>query len=119
MLTLNTRRNLRKETGTLYIEMMNYYKRFSTAHKKDTPDLQRMKMNLDSLSPASTEERLDAIRFLDYFLATYLGQDDPVHEAERIELLRRANPFTARISRKRRALRKWRREFEESSKQAV
>ncbi|MBT2583407.1 hypothetical protein [Planococcus sp. ISL-109] len=119
MLTLNTRSNLRKETRGLYFDMMAYYKRFSVVHEPEATDMQRMKRNLNRLTPASSTEHLEAIRFLDYFLATHLGQVDPVHEAERMELLSRANCFTARDSRKRRALRKWRREYEDSSEQAV
>lgn len=119
MLTLNTRRNLRIETRSLYQDMMAYYKRFSVFHDFETHDFQRMKMNLNRLSPASTGEHIEAIRFLDYFLAMHLGQVNATHEAERLALLRRANRFTERESRKRRALRKWRREYEDSGNQAV
>lgn len=119
MLTLNTRSNLRKETRSLYLDMMAFYKRFSTALDPQARDLQRMQQNLNRLMPASSAEHLEAIRFLDYFLATHLGQLDAGCEMERIELLNRANRFTVRDSRKRRALRKWRREYEDSSEQAV
>ncbi|MFC4714371.1 hypothetical protein [Planococcus dechangensis] len=119
MLTLNTRSNLRKETRSLYSDMMAYYQNLSVGHEAETSDLQRMMRNLNRLTPASTAEHLEAIRFLDYFLATHLGQLDPAYEMERMELLNRANRFTARESRKRRALRKWRREYEDSSEQAV
>lgn len=119
MLTLNTRSNLRKETRTLYLDMKAFYERFSASLEPGASDLQRMQQNLNRLMPASSAQHLEAIRFLDYFLATHLGQLDPACEMERMELLNRANRFTMRDSRKRRALRKWRREYEDSSEQAV
>ena len=99
--------------------MMAFYKRFSKIHEPGQPDLQRMKLNLDRLNPSSTGERIEAIRFLEFFLAIHLGQIDSAHEAERIRLLGRAKAYMIRDSRKRRALRKWRREVEQRSEQAV
>ncbi|MGX7596625.1 hypothetical protein ACWNS2_15565 [Planococcus plakortidis] len=119
MVTPITRSKLRKEAGILYSDMMAFYKRFSKCHESGKPDLRRMKLNLDRLDPTSTGERVEAIRFLEFFLATHLGQIDSAHEQERIRLLGRAKEYAIRDSRKRRALRKWRREVEESSEQAV
>ncbi|MDE0582587.1 hypothetical protein ON064_05960 [Planococcus sp. A6] len=119
MMTPMTRSKLRKETSSLYSDMMAFYKRFSKVHEPGVPDLQRMKLNLDRLDPTSTGEQIEAIRFLEFFLAIHLGQIDSAHEAERIHLLGRAKGYTVRDTRQRRALRKWRREVEESSEQAV
>ena len=114
-----SRSKLRKEASSLYSDMMAFYKRFSKSCEPGQTDLQRMKLNLDSLNPSLTGERIEAIRFLEFFLATHLGQIDSVHEAERIRLLGRAKEYTTRDTRQRHALRKWRREVEESSEQAV
>ncbi|ALS74752.1 hypothetical protein AUC31_05735 [Planococcus rifietoensis] len=119
MMTPMTRSRLRKETNSLYADMMAFYKRFSKVHEPGPTDLQRMKLNLDRLHPTSTGEQIEAIRFLEFFLAIHLGQIDSVHEAERIQLLVRAKEYTTRDTRQRHALRKWRREVEESSEQAV
>ncbi|MDE4084295.1 hypothetical protein PO902_04450 [Planococcus maritimus] len=119
MTTPMTRSGLRKETSSLYSDMMAFYQRFSKVHERGTADMQRMKLNLDRLHPTSTGEQIEAIRFLEFFLAIHLGQIDSEHEQERIQLLGRAKDYTIRDSRKRRALRKWRREVEESSEQAV
>lgn len=119
MMTTMTRNELRKDTGRLYSDMMNFYKRFAKFHEPGKRDLQRMAMNLDRLNPSSTGERIEAICFLEYMLAVHLGQTDPQHEALRLELLGRAKKFTMRVSRKRQALRKWRREVDDSSEQAV
>lgn len=114
-----TRRHLRGEVAALYSEMIGYYMRFSIPGGPGGTDMQRMKRNLDSLLPASTEEHMEAIRFLDYFLAVHLGQDNPSDESERLQLLNRAGRIIGKDSRKRRALRKWRRVPEESDEQAV
>ncbi|MBU9674568.1 hypothetical protein KQ939_15895 [Planococcus sp. CP5-4] len=119
MTTPMTRSKLRKETNSLYLDMIVFYRRFSKVHEPAPTDLRRMKLNLDRLNPTSTGEQIEAIRFLEFFLAIYLGQIDSVHEAERIQLIGRAKEYTIRDSRQRRALRKWRREVEESSEQAV
>lgn len=118
-MTQMTRSRLRKETSSLYADMMAFYQRFSKAHELGAAELQRMKLNLDRLHPTSTGEQIEAIRFLEFFLANHLGQTDSEPEQERIQLLGRAKDYTIRESRKRRALRKWRREVEESSEQAV
>lgn len=115
MLNLDNSRDVKE----IYEELLEYYRCFSPAlHQADDPVL-RMKANLERLAPQSTEEQIEAIRFLEYFLAVHLGQVDPQHEARRLELIARARAYSPRVSRKRMALRKWYRQAYDSSGQAV
>lgn len=77
MTTPMTRSKLRKETSSLYSDMMAFYKRFSKAHEPGAMDLQRMKMNLDRLNPTSTGEQIEAIRFLEFFWRFISGKSIP------------------------------------------